>query len=178
MEMIVIFAAFALFANYQIGNMNPVTANIFILAITLYCVVFLNAFLLLVKTYFNDQENIRIIQAEKEKFEKGYLLVKTNRQTSKIVFDEIEYIESLGDYIRIISSERERIITREKISKVQKRLPSNFLRIHRSYLINCNKIQSYSKEQVTVNGIELPVSRTYKKEVFLTLSKEKHSISR
>ncbi len=165
LETIVIFLAFTLLANYQYQNMNPVTTNIFVLALTLYAVVFLNAFILLVKEYIAGQENIRKLRSEKEKLTKGYLLVRADRKTVRILFEDIEYIESLGDYVKIIPSSGKSIITREKISQLHKRLPSDFLRIHRSFLVNRNKITSFSREEVSIHGTTLPVSRTYKHEV-------------
>ena len=165
LEMIVIFLAFILLANYRYQNMNPVTTNIFVLVLTLYAIVFLNAFILLVKKYFTGQENIKKLRSEKDKLTKGYLLVRSNRKTVRILFEDIEYIESLGDYVKIISSSGKNIITREKISQLQKRLPSGFLRIHRSYLVNRNKITSFTRETVSVHETILPVSRTYKHEV-------------
>ncbi len=172
LEMVVVFLAFMLLANFQYKEMSPIATNIFVLAITLYCVVFLNAFILLVKTYFINQKKLRALTREKEKSGDLYILVKANRKMYKLMFDDIEYLESLGDYVKIITSSRENIITREKISKLGKRLPKYFLRIHRSYIVNHHKIKSYSREQLTVNRVVLPISRTYKNEVRLALSKK------
>jgi len=156
--------------------MSPVASNIFVLVLTLYCIVFLNAFILLVKIFFENQKNINTLNAEKEMHEKGYILVRADRQTLKIMHEDIEYLESMGDYVKIISSISEKVITHEKISKLGKRLPGNFIRIHRSYIVNRGKIQSFSKEQLTVNGTVLPISRTYRQEVSLTLSNNLSSI--
>ncbi|RLD33557.1 MAG: hypothetical protein DRI73_05290 [Bacteroidetes bacterium] len=176
LEMVVIYLTFILLANYQYNNMSPVASNIFVLVLTLYCIVFLNAFILLVKIYFDNQKNLNALKSEKEMNEKGYLLVRANRQTSKIMHEDIGYLESMGDYVKIMSSSGGKIITHEKISKLEKRLPGNFIRIHRSYIVNRIKIQSFSKEQLTVNGTVLPISRTYRQEVSLTLSNNLSSI--
>jgi len=165
LEMIVIFLAYIILANYQYNNMIPVATNIFVLAVILYLIVLLNAFILLVRTYFSNQENLNRLKTEKDKLSKGYILVKADRRNARILFDEIEYIESLGDYVKIITSSGKKIITREKISRLQKRLPEDFLRIHRSFVVNRNKIKAYSKGQITMNDTVLPVSRTYKKEL-------------
>ena len=169
LEMLVIFLTFILLANYQYGEMNPVTTNIFVLVLALYAVVFLNAFILLVQKHFADQENIGKLRSEKDKLTRGYLLVKAGRKTVRVLFDEIEYIESLGDYVKIILTQGKNIITREKISRLQKRLPSDFLRIHRSYLVNRNRITAFSREEVSLGDATLPVSRTYRQEVNLRI---------
>ena len=174
LEMVVIFLTFILLANYQYNNMSPVASNIFVLVLTLYCIVFLNAFILLVKIFFDNQKNINLLNTEKKKHEKGYILVKANRKTFKIMFEKIVYLESMGDYVKIISSSGGKIITHEKISKLKKRLPEDFIRIHRSYIVNRGKIQSFSKEQLTVNETILPISRTFRQEVFFTLSNKSH----
>lgn len=175
LEMVVIFLAFMLLANYEYNSMSPVASNIFVLALTLYCIVFLNAFILLVKRYFDNQKNINALKVEKEKYEKGYILIRANRQTLKIMFEDIEYLESMADYVKIMISLERKIITHEKISKLGQRLPGNFIRIHRSYIVNQHKIQSFSKEKLTVMGTVLPISRTFKQEVFLTLKNKAHS---
>ena len=63
------------------------------------------------------------------------------------------------------------IVTKEKISSLEKRLPDFFLRVHRSYLINIKKITSFSKTGIETKGETLPISRTYKKEALDILSK-------
>ncbi|MCD6543636.1 MAG: LytTR family transcriptional regulator [Flavobacteriaceae bacterium] len=177
LEMVVIFLTFILLANYQYNNMSPVASNIFVLVLTLYCIVFLNAFILLVKIFFDNQKNIKVLNAEKEIHEKGYILVRADRQTLKIIFEDIEYLESMGDYVKIITSSGGKIITHEKISKLGQKLPEGFIRIHRSYIVNRDKIQSFSKEQLTLPGTVLPISRTYKNEVYLTLRNKAYSNS-
>ena len=64
---------------------------------------------------------------------------------------------------------REPIMTKEKISELQERLPDSFLRIHRSIIVNRDKIQSFNRELIVVKEVELPLSRKYKEEVMLTL---------
>ncbi len=165
LEMMVIFLAFTILANYHYQDMNPVTTNIFVLAVTLYAVVFLNAFILLVKKYFVDQENIKRLRADKEKLNKGYLPVRADRKTVRIRYEDIEYIESLGDYVKIIPSSGKTIITREKISRLQEKLPSGFLRIHRSFIVNRDRIKSFSRGEIVLDKITLPVGRTYRNKI-------------
>ncbi len=172
LEMMVIYLVFMLLANYQYKNMTPVTTNIFVLALIMYGIVFLNAFILLIKIYFDNQKNLHVLEAEKEIKGKGYILVRANRKTVKILFDDIEYLESMGDYVKIHTSLQRKVITHEKISILSKRLPDDFIQIHRSYIVNRNKIQSFSKEQLTLMDAVLPISRTFKQKVFHTLNRK------
>jgi DNA-binding LytR/AlgR family response regulator len=169
LEMIVITVAFIFLANYQYKNMNPATTNVFVLAITLYCIVFLYGFILLARRAFNNQQVIQALEAEKAKQQDNCLLVRVDRQTVKIIRDDIEYLESLGDYVKITTTAARPLVTKEKISKLNERLPASFLRIHRSYIVNSHKILSYNAEQLRVKDVCLPISRTYKKSVLQTL---------
>ena len=78
---------------------------------------------------------------------------------------DIIYIESLKDYIKIVAVSGP-IVTRQSISSIKETLPKDmFLRIHRSFIIALNKIESYSTELVWVGKTELPISRMYRHEV-------------
>ena len=66
--------------------------------------------------------------------------------------------------------EEERLITRERISQLESRLPKGYLRIHRSYIINPLKAEALSKQEVLIGGEQLNVSRTYKEAVVEYLS--------
>lgn len=170
LQMWVITGSFVLLADLNYSALSPVVTNIFILAIILYFIVFLKAFLLLTKRSFAIQKKTKSLKAEKNKFLKGYLTVRANRQQAKILYEDIHYIESMGDYVKIITSD-DPVITRERISHIFTELPENFLRIHRSFIVNSQQVDYFSKTELQVNGHTLPISRTYKKAVNKKLSK-------
>ena len=62
-------------------------------------------------------------------------------------------------------------ITKEKISKIISRLPPYFKRIHRSFIVNSQKVSSYNSEFISVEGSQIPISRTYKKDIITYLNK-------
>ena len=98
-----------------------------------------------------------------------FIFVRSERKMVKINFDEIIYMESLSDYIKIHLI-KNIIITRETISNMETKLmKSAFLRIHRSFIVSVNKIDSYTNEFVEINGKALPISRTYKETVLQKL---------
>jgi two-component system, LytTR family, response regulator len=165
LEMLVMTLSLVLFANFKYDALNPRTTDIIYLTVVLYFFVFLNTIILLLREYFIGQERVRKLEAEKEKLSRGYLLVRSERKNTQLSYEQIEYVESLGNYARIITSEGETILTKEKISSLKERLPDSFLRIHRSILVNRDKIQSFNREIITVNAVELPLSRKYKGEV-------------
>ena len=97
--------------------------------------------------------------------ESDFIFVKSDRKMVKIDFEEILHIESLSDYIKIITPQKT-IVTRETISNIEAKLPKKkFIRIHRSFLIAISKIESFTNEYVEINQKSLPISRSYKKSV-------------
>lgn len=110
--------------------------------------------------------NTEMIEAKEDNF---FIYVKTDRKILKVFLDEIYYLESMKDYV-IIHKKDEKIITKQQIGNFEQQLPSKyFLRIHRSYIVAISKIQAVTKSSVEINQKELPISRTYKNEVWKTL---------
>ncbi len=98
-----------------------------------------------------------------------FIFVRSERKMVKIDFEEIIYIESLSDYIKIHLNGKT-IITREAISSIEVKLPQiDFLRVHRSYIISLKKINSFTNEFIEINGHEIPISRSYKDVVLKKL---------
>ena|SRR6218665_92200 len=80
----------------------------------------------------------------------------------KVVEQDILYIESLKDYVRIHTREKT-IVTKFRMGEMEKLLQGrNFIRIHKSFIVNAGKVSAYSATQVTVAGKALPVGRTYR----------------
>lgn len=96
---------------------------------------------------------------------KPYFFVKANYKIVKVVFDEILFVEALEKYVRIHTI-AERIITLISISHLEKLLPNNnFIRIHRSYIVNLDKINSIEGNIIRIGKQELPVSKGQKEEL-------------
>ena len=162
LEMLVIILAFSVLANYNFEEMVPASTNIFGLAITMYFVVLIKAFMLLIKSSFGEQDKISNLEEKQSNLQKGYLVVRADRKNIKVLLENILYLESLADYVKIISSTGSTIITKEKISALEAKLVSPFIRIHRSFIVNADKIDSFTTESVIINDEMLPISRTYK----------------
>ena len=170
LEMLVMTLSLIIFANFQYSELNPKTTDIVFLTVVLYFFVFLNTIMFLIREYFRGEEKRKLLEKEKDLNIKGYLLVRSERKNRRIMFDTIMYMESLGNYVRIISSSGENILTKEKLSSLTERLPETFIRIHRSIVVNRDKIKTFNRELVTINSVELPISRKYKNEVIAVLS--------
>ena len=94
-----------------------------------------------------------------------FFFVRSERKMIKINFSELEYIESLADYVKIHSNNKV-IVTRETISSIEAKLPKKeFLRVHRSYIVSISKIQSFTNEYIEIHKKAIPISRSYKNDV-------------
>ena len=93
-----------------------------------------------------------------------HLYIKSNKRTYKVRIGEILYVESLKDYIKVHLADK-RIVTKEKISDFQDRLPENFLRVHRSFIVNLSEITAFSANDIEINGVEIPIGISYKQQV-------------
>ena len=95
----------------------------------------------------------------------GYISFRSDRKMIKVALNDILYIESIKDYIKVVTVTNT-VITKQSISSVEEMLPKKmFIRIHRSYIVSLNKIESYNHELVWIAKQELPISRMYRHEV-------------
>jgi len=170
LEMLVMTLSLILFANFHYTELNPKTKDVVFLTTVLYFFVFLNTIIFLMKAYFMGEEKQKELEAEKQKLIKGHLVVRSERKSRQIPYDQIAYVESVGNYVRIQTSSGEAILSKEKISSLKEKLPDYFLRIHRSIIVNRDRIQSFNKEWITVNENDLPLSRKYKEQIINQLS--------
>lgn len=89
------------------------------------------------------------------------IYLRIDRRQVRIVLDEILYIESAKDYIKIVTRDNMHL-TRQTISSIEALLGQNdFVRIHRSFIVPVNKIKSYTHELVEINKKELPIGKLY-----------------
>lgn len=101
-----------------------------------------------------------------------YFFVKADNKIVRVVFDDILFIEALQKYIRIHTAEK-RIVTLISLSKIQEDLPERqFIRIHRSYIINIDKIDNIEGNMVRMGKHKLPISKG-QREVFMEKIREK-----
>ena len=92
------------------------------------------------------------------------LFVKTDYRMVKINIPDIRYIEGMSEYLKIyLEGEEKPIITLLSMKKIETRLPENFMRIHRSYIVNLHKIQEVNKNRIIMDAETfLPIGDMYK----------------
>ena len=93
-----------------------------------------------------------------------HIFVRTNRAYQKIDFETILHIESIKNHIKIVTLD-DTYISLVALSEFAQELPSHFLRIHRSFIVNTQHIQRFDHYAITHIQRELPIGRTYKEEV-------------
>ncbi|WP_321287293.1 response regulator transcription factor [uncultured Sunxiuqinia sp.] len=102
---------------------------------------------------------------EKGKQAPDHLFLKIDKKLHKIMHHEIFYLESFGDYV-IVHSEKGKLTTKERISHLEEQLPaSQFLRVHRGYIISISKITALLPGLVELGEFKIPIGRSYKTEV-------------
>jgi DNA-binding LytR/AlgR family response regulator len=107
-----------------------------------------------------------------QSFDGAYIYVKEDREMIKVFLKDILYIESLRDYVRIKTEQRQ-IITYQKISYLEQKLPeSKFVRIHRSFIVACDHVSSFTVHSVRVGGLEIPIGRNYKNSTLKVLHRD------
>lgn len=95
-----------------------------------------------------------------------FIFVKTEHKIQKIELSDILYIEGLKDYISIFTK-TERVITLQNMKKMEETLPfSQFIRVHKSYIIALDKIESIERSRITICGKIIPIGDTYRDEFF------------
>jgi DNA-binding LytR/AlgR family response regulator len=99
----------------------------------------------------------------------AFVYFRADRKMVKVMLDDILYIESMKDYIKIFSSQGA-IITRQSISSVEEMLPEDlFLRVHRSFIVSVSKLRSFSGEIISIGKAEIPIGKLYRNEVLKRL---------
>lgn len=95
-----------------------------------------------------------------------FIFVKTEHKIQKVYLNDILFIEGLKDYISIFTP-AERIITLQNMKKMEDALPSrHFIRVHKSYIVSINKIDSIERSRIFIADKIIPVGDTYREEFF------------
>ncbi|WP_439883190.1 LytR/AlgR family response regulator transcription factor [Pontibacter sp. MBLB2868] len=96
--------------------------------------------------------------------EQDFMFVKADYKTIRVDFKDILWIEGLKDYI-IIQTKEQKIITLLSMNKMMEKLPdSKFLRVHRSFIVSLQKIDSIEKSRIRIGNKEVPIGEVYKEQ--------------
>ncbi|MEL7145176.1 MAG: response regulator transcription factor [Bacteroidota bacterium] len=94
-----------------------------------------------------------------------HLFISKDRKKIKVCFENVLYIESLKDYLKIYLKGGETLQFKGSITAFSERLDHRFARIHRSFIVNCDEITAYTKYDVEIGAVEIPIGDHYKDAV-------------
>jgi DNA-binding LytR/AlgR family response regulator len=99
-----------------------------------------------------------------------YLYFRADRKMVKVMVSDILYIESLKDYVKVITGS-DVIITKQTMTAVEEMLPADqFIRVHRSFIVAFEKITSYSSQEIFIQKKEIPMGPLFRSEVLKRLT--------
>ena len=102
------------------------------------------------------------VNTAERKEARDFIFVNVQKRKVKMLFSEILYIESQREYIKIVTT-RSEYISKMSTNEIEELLPKGlFIRVHRSFIVSVNKIESYTAEVVELNGISIPIGRGYR----------------
>lgn len=97
--------------------------------------------------------------------EKEFIFFNVSKKMVRIFLDDILYIESLKEYIRVVTKDKS-LLTKFQLGQIEEILSkNNFIRVHRSFIVAKDKIDAYTATDVEINGKQIPVGRSYKEIV-------------
>lgn len=101
----------------------------------------------------------------------SFVYFRADRKMVKIMLADILYIESMKDYVKVFTASAP-LITKQSISSVEAMLPEKeFIRTHRSFIVNHQKIKSYTNELIEIGGTEVPIGKLFRSSVLKVLGK-------
>ena len=97
---------------------------------------------------------------------KDYIFIKSEYENIKVNLKDIQYIEGLKDYVKIhIKDSKKSLLTLSSFKNILVKLSPNFIRIHRSYIVNIDFIKTLQKTKVIIGEVRLPIGESYKESV-------------
>jgi two-component system, LytTR family, response regulator len=106
---------------------------------------------------------------ETEKRMESFVYFRADRKMVKVLLSEIVYIESMKDYVKVITDNHS-IITKQSISSVEGMLPEKkFIRTHRSFIVSVDKIRSFTNDLIEIGKTEIPIGKLYRNTVLKLL---------
>jgi len=113
----------------------------------------------------NQSSENRPLSIPADAGERTYFFFSVGKKKVKVFLDEILYIESLREYVRITTSQKS-ILTKFQLSAVEELLSkNNFIRVHRSFIVAKDKISAFTATDVEINSKQIPIGRSYKELV-------------
>ncbi|UOQ72329.1 LytR/AlgR family response regulator transcription factor [Hymenobacter cellulosilyticus] len=100
-----------------------------------------------------------------------FTFVKVDTKLVKVLFNDVSYVEALGDYVHIVMP-HSKLIVYSTMKAVEEKFPSSiFVRAHRSFIVNLKRVQAIEDNTITIENKQIPIGQTYLREVLQRLNK-------
>lgn len=117
---------------------------------------------------FTLPKNDAAVLTEEKKID-PFVYFRADRKMVKVMLQDISYIESMKDYVKVFTTNGT-IITKQSISSVEAMLPEkNFVRTHRSFIVSLDKIKTFTSELIEIDKTEVPIGKLYRNGVMKML---------
>ncbi len=117
-------------------------------------------------------EQINLLRKSTNDETEDFIMLKSEHRIYKVKYHDILYIEGLKEYVIFNLKNEKRIITLRSMKSLEDSLPDNFMRIHRSYIINKNEINTLYRNMVEIGDKKIDIGKTYKEKVVEELFKK------
>lgn len=100
-----------------------------------------------------------------------FTFMKVDTKLVKVIFDEVRYVEALGDYVHVVTGQS-KLIVYSTMKAVEEKFPAGlFVRVHRSFIVNLKRVQAIEDNSILIEGKHIPIGQTYTRDVFQRLNK-------
>ena len=111
----------------------------------------------------------KVLNTNNTSSKNDFIILKENKALHKVMVAEILFVEAYGDYVKV-HLEDKFITTHSTFSRFVEQLPKYFIKTHKSFSINLNKMRALSGNQITVDSHNVPIGQTYKAQVLKALN--------
>ncbi|MEO7488340.1 MAG: LytTR family DNA-binding domain-containing protein [Ferruginibacter sp.] len=126
-------------------------------------------FVTAVNKAYQQKDSYRLLDNPLSASNRAYLYFNIGKKKVKMFLDEILYIESLKEYIKIVSKDKS-ILTKFQLGQTEDLLKNNnFIRIHRSFIVAKDKVDAFTATDIEIQGKLIPIGRSYKEQVYAQL---------
>lgn len=102
--------------------------------------------------------------------ERAFRFFNVNKKMVRVWLDEIQYVESLREYVRLWLVDGKNLVTKLQLGELESALNGlGFVRSHRSFLVSLRHLEAYSATDLTLGGKEIPIGRQYREAVFAAI---------
>lgn len=110
---------------------------------------------------------VKVLHIKKEST--THTIIKENKTLHKVRFDDIQFVEAFGDYVKVYTNNKT-ITTLSTFKVFLKNLPTHFIRTHKSFCVNVNKIEKIAGNVIVIENHKIPIGPSFKSNVLDQLS--------